>query len=128
MPATLEKEKLMKIIIIDDEEDIRELFSNFLEMSGSNQILTAATGKDAIALIERAKPEVVFLDIQLADNINGIEVLKVTREVSPGTRVVMMSSYLEEYGALTLSMGAFDFLKKPFNSDTLKAMVGKILG
>ena len=118
---------IMKIMIIDDEDDIRELFTNFLELIGGHEIFTAATGKEAIQLIEREKPEVAFLDIQLADNTNGIEVLKATREASPGTKVVMMSSYLEEYGALTMSMGAFDFLKKPFNANTLKAMVEKVL-
>ena len=114
-------------MIIDDEEAIRALFAQYMEMRGCSNILTAATGKDAISQIASEKPDVAFLDIQLADNISGIDVLKKIRELSPQTKVIMMSSYQEEYGALTQSLGAFDFLRKPFTAESLKNMVNKIL-
>ena len=118
----------MKIMIIDDEEAIRELFTQFMEMRGYKDVLAVATGKDAIAQAAAQKPDVAFLDVQLADNITGIEVLKNIRELSPTTKVIMMSSYQDEYGALTQSMGAFDFLRKPFTSESLKNMIKKVAG
>lgn len=116
----------MKVMIIEDEIDICDLFADYLEMRGCEKIFKVSTGKDAIAKIEQEKPDIIFLDIQLADNINGLEVLKKTREISPGTKVIMMSAYKEEYGEQTQELGAYGFLKKPFRADDLSKMLDKV--
>lgn len=123
------KERLMesmKVMIIEDEIDICDLFADYLEMRGCEKIFKVSTGKDAIARIEQEKPDIIFLDIQLADNVNGLEVLKKTREISPGTKVIMMSAYKEEYGEQTQELGAYGFLKKPFKADDLSNVFDKI--
>lgn len=117
----------MKIMIVEDEEDICELFSDYLEMKGCENILKVGTGKDAIAKIEQEKPDIIFLDIQLADNINGIEVLKKVRDIAPNTKVVIMSAYQEEYDRQIRELGAYDFLRKPFKAASLAKVLDKIL-
>ncbi len=117
----------MKIMIVEDEEDICELFSDYLEMKGCENIFKVATGKDAIAKIEQEKPDIVFLDIQLADNINGIEVFKKILDIAPNTKVVIMSAYQEEYDRQIQELGACDFLRKPFKAAVLTKVLDKIL-
>ena len=123
------KESLMesiKIMIVEDEKDICELFSDYLEMKGCEKVWHVSTGKEAIEKIEQESPDIVFLDIQLADNTNGIEVLRKAREISPDTKVIMMSAYKEEYGMQTHEMGAYGFLRKPFRADDLSKLLDKI--
>lgn len=117
----------LKIMIVEDETDICELFSDYLEMKGCKKILTASAGKEAIELLEVEKPDIIFLDIQLADNIDGIEVLKKAREISPGTKIIMMSAYQEEYGQKTRELGVSGFLRKPFKADDLDKILSHIL-
>lgn len=102
----------LRILIVEDEEDTRNALVNVLKRRGYN-ILEAAKGADAISIIESQKPGIVFLDIQLADSIDGMAVLKKSKEMAPQTEVIMMSAYQAEYGEQAKQMGAYDFLKKP---------------
>ena len=103
----------VKILVVEDEEFLRETIVEYLNMKGFENILTSSRGEDAIEHIEKEKPDFVFLDIQLADDVNGIEVLKKSRASSPDTKCIMMSAYQDEYGEEAMRIGAYCFLKKP---------------
>ena len=103
----------VKILMVEDEEYVRESFVKLLKCRGYNNILEASKGKDAIGIIEQQKPDIIFLDIQLADDIDGLEVLKQSKIISPETKVIMMSAYRTEYEQRAQKLGADDFLKKP---------------
>jgi len=117
----------IKVMIVEDEKDICELFTDYLEMKGCEKIWHVSTGKEAITKIEKEKPDVVFLDIQLADNTSGMVVLKKIQEISPNSKVIMMSAYQEEYGQQARDLGAYDFLRKPFRADSLAKILDKVL-
>ena len=117
----------LKIMIIEDEEDICDLLSDYLEMKGFENISKIFTGKEAMTRIQSEKPDIIFLDIQLADNIRGMEVLKKIKEILPHTQVVMMSAYQEEYGQKSQELGAYGFLRKPFRADALDQILHKII-
>lgn len=116
----------LKIMIIEDEADICDLLADYLGMKGCKNISKIFTGKDAMAKIELEKPDVIFLDIQLADNIRGLEVLKKIKELLPNTKTVMMSAYQEEHGQESQELGAYDFLRKPFRADSLDQILNRI--
>lgn len=103
----------LKICIVEDEDFVRESVVQLLNMKGYEHILEASRGQEAIAMIEKEKPDIVFLDIRLADNTNGVEVLKMSRGTSPNTKFVIMSAYQEEFEKQTKDLGAYGFLKKP---------------
>ena len=63
------------ILLVDDEPDVTELLKDFLELKGYENIETAGSGKEALEIISLKKPRFAFLDIQLSDEVNGIEVL-----------------------------------------------------
>jgi YesN/AraC family two-component response regulator len=117
----------LKICIVEDEDFVRESVVQLLNIKGYDHILEASRGQEAIAMIEKEKPDIVFLDIRLADNINGIEVLKRSRGTSPNTKFVMMSAYQDEFGKQTKDLGAYGFLKKPITkADTLINIIKEI--
>ena len=58
-----------KILIVEDEEDINELLKDFLVMKGYRDVTTVTKGKEALEFIKNDKPDVVFLDIVLEDDI-----------------------------------------------------------
>ncbi len=102
----------LKILVVEDDEDTRGPLVFLLRKRGYN-VLEASKGSEALDIMGKEKPDIVFLDIQLADNMNGIEVLRKTREVSLETKVIIMSAYREEYMQQTEELGAYSFLKKP---------------
>jgi len=102
----------MKILIVEDEEDTRVAFSNMLKKRG-HQVLGTGKGKEAIEIIEKEKPDMVYLDISLADDVDGMQVLKECKPKFPEIEIVMMSAYESEYKAESLRLGAHCFCKKP---------------
>jgi len=102
----------MRILIVEDEIDTREPFARMLKKRG-HTVLETATGKEAIELIEKEKPDMVYLDISLADSISGMDVLKQCKPKFPEIEIVMMSAYEAEYKAESLKLGAHCFCTKP---------------
>jgi len=81
----------MSVLIIDDEPDFLEMTKMALEMEG-HKIITATSGKEAIDLIKKNKPDMVFLDIKMPD-MDGIETLRRIREFDNKTPVIMVTAY-----------------------------------
>jgi YesN/AraC family two-component response regulator len=117
-----------KILIVEDEEDINELLKDFLEMKGCNDVTTVTRGREALEYLKNGKFDIVFLDIVLEDDVDGMEVLKEGRAVSADTKFVMMSAYKEEYGRKAKELGACAFLGKPVEVSTIKDVLKKIAG
>jgi two-component system nitrogen regulation response regulator NtrX len=115
-----------KILIVDDQSDIRVLLSEFLEDEGY-EVFVASDGQDALKLIEFNKPDIVLLDIWLNDKrFDGIGILDIIREKFPNILTIMMSGHGNiETAVSTLKKGAFDFIEKPFQSERLSSMLSK---
>jgi len=119
---TLLRNQMHSILIVDDEPGILTTLSSILEDEGF-ETLTAATGTDAMATFREQSPDVVFLDIWLADH-DGLEILQAMREHDPTATIVMMSGHGTPSTAVkAIKMGAFDYLEKPLSYDrTMQAV------
>jgi DNA-binding NtrC family response regulator len=117
-----------KILIVEDEEDINELLKDYLEMKGYSHVTTVTKGRQALELIKKDKPDIVFLDIVLEDDVDGMEVLKEGRAVSAQTKFVMMSAYKDEYGQKAKDLGACAFLGKPVEMNAIKNILKEMIG
>ena len=119
--------ELPSILIVDDNEDNRYTLQLLLEGDGHERISTAASGNEAIALIEKEKFSLVLLDLMMPD-LNGDEVLKVIKS-DPDKRdipVVMISADTDvEKVSQCIELGADDYLSKPFNPTILRARIGR---
>jgi len=101
-----------KLLVIDDEQGIRDFLLSAFEDKVSN-ILTASTGKNGLALVKSERPDLVLLDIRLSD-MSGIEVLKGINEFDPDIIVIMITAYGTMQTAIeAMKMGAYDFILKP---------------
>ena len=118
----------MKILVVEDESDLCDLIVNYLQIKKCGEILSTGKGQEAISLIEANKPDVVLLDIQLADNVDGIQVLEKSLKISPSTKIIMMSAYKEEYAEKALEMGATRFLRKPVQTQQIIRVIDEIKG
>jgi excisionase family DNA binding protein len=119
-----------RILVVDDDPQIVELFQDILGRDGRFEIAAAATGYDAGLLTESFKPHLIVLDYMLPD-INGNIVCKRLRErpESKDTRVVFVSGVVNQGEVEQLmAAGADDFIKKPFNVHKLMARIGELLG
>ncbi len=113
-----------RILVVDDEEDIRDLLGDRLRMYGY-EVFTASYGAEALEKVDEMFPELVLLDILLPD-MDGIEVLSRIKGEHPETLVIMITAYGSVQRAVeAMKQGAYDFIEKPFNPDLIRIKVGK---
>ena len=117
-----------KILIVDDEEHIRELLKFNLNNSGYDTIL-ASNGVEALKYAKDEKPDLVLLDIMIPE-MDGIEVCKNIRaeKTLVNTSIIMLTAKSEELDKiLGLELGADDYITKPFSIRELLARVKAVL-
>jgi len=117
-----------EILVVDDEEDIRDLVSGILGDEGY-ETRTAADGDSAIAAVRQRRPQLVILDIWLqGSRLDGIQVLDAIKREQPDIPVVMISGHgTIETAVASIRKGAYDFIEKPFKADRLIHVVGRSL-
>ncbi|HZK80817.1 MAG TPA: response regulator [Humisphaera sp.] len=118
-----------KILVVDDDPEIVELFVDVLERDGRFEVKTAATGYDAGIITQEFLPDLVILDYMLPD-INGNVVCQTIRK-NPNfehMKIVIVSGVVnqDEINDL-LKAGADEFVKKPFNIEKLIEKIGQLL-
>ena len=108
------------ILIVDDEEDIRELVAGILDDEG-HETRTAHDADSALASISERVPRLVFLDIWLqGSRLDGLELLDEIKTLHPDLPVVMISGHgTIETAVSAIRRGAYDFIEKPFKADRL---------
>ena len=110
-----------KILIIDDEGLIRNVLSQALS-NEHTEVKTAATGSDALLSINSSSYNLCFLDIQLPD-MNGMEVMRKIKAISPETKVVIMTANLvTEEMKKEIQKIAYGFVSKPFGLSQIKTI------
>lgn len=122
--------KTRRVLVVDDDPKILELFKDVLERAGGFAVRTASTGYDAGMLTESFRPHLIVLDYMLPD-INGNVVCKRVRESEAlhDTKVLVVSGVVEadEVDRL-MDSGADGFIKKPFDLRELVARIEALLG
>ena len=132
-----------KILIVDDDPDIRLSLQNRITFMGHDPV-TALDGKEALRLIQEEEPDLVLLDLELP-LLSGLDILKHVRNSSaphnaledetpqtPGTHTTPLIVILTAYGTVeravqAMQLGAYDFVPKPFTADHLTVVVNKAL-
>jgi len=113
------------ILVVDDERKIRQLVRAYLEKDGYT-VIEATTGPEALDKVRVHQPDLVVLDVMLP-GLDGIEVLREIRTFSD-VYVVMLTAKTEEVDkVIGLSVGADDYLAKPFSPRELVARVRAVL-
>jgi len=107
-------EHKIKILVIDDEKNIRLTLRDILEDDG-HIVLEAGSGEDGIEILKKENADLVLLDIRLP-GMDGIEVLKAIRELDESLDVIMISGHATVGTAVdALRIGAYDFWRNRFH-------------
>jgi DNA-binding response OmpR family regulator len=116
---------MMKILLVDDENLILYSLAATLKHDGS-EVTAVANGKDALGEIRRSPYDICFLDVNLPD-ANGFELMKTVQEISPATRIIIMTAVDLNDGQMRyLHNNACYFLPKPFNLEEVRSLVDNI--
>lgn len=116
-----EKTMKSKILIVDDEQNIREIFEKIF--SNDYTVFTAANGGIALEIITREKPSLVLVDIVMPV-MDGIDVLKKIKTMKDRPSVIVLTSSEDVRTATkALELGARSYITKPFEVDEIKKIV-----
>ena len=110
---------MAKILLIDDEAQVRMLVQVALEGAG-HHVLTAENGKHALRLLEHQEVDVILVDILMPD-MDGLELIPLLRKTRPASKIIAISGGSGEWNYLDTAkcFGAHDTLKKPFSLQEL---------
>jgi two-component system, NtrC family, nitrogen regulation response regulator NtrX len=109
---------MRRVLIVDDEAGIRQALGQLLEFEGY-EVRAAENAVDGVALYEKWRPHLVFMDVKMA-GIDGLEALKLVRDMDPAAVVVMISGHATIQTAVEATQrGAYDILEKPLDTDRI---------
>lgn len=114
------------VLVVDDEESLRELLSVMLTKEGYS-IQTAASAEDALLTFQRGRYDVVLSDVRMP-GMDGITLLGRLREADPDILVIVMTAFSTWQRAVeAMRLGAFDYVRKPFDNRDVKATIARAI-
>lgn len=117
---------MIKLLIVDDEPGLCSLLKKQFSSIGFT-VLTAINGQEALSAARKEKPKVVLLDIKML-GVSGFEVLKEMKEMDKKIKVIMVTALSDEKTRKkALSLGADEFITKPYESEELEEVVGRVV-
>jgi len=115
-----------RVLIVDDEEQMRELLAKVLEKNGY-QVTTAGDGGQALTLLEKEPMDLVVTDVRMP-GLDGMEALKAIKELNPEIVVIIMTAFGSiDQAVQAVKEGAYDYINKPFKIDEMLLTIKKAL-
>ena len=120
LPALTRQQAGMSILVIDDDPEIRSSVGMFLQARG-HMVYEAADGFVGVRVLRREAVDIVITDVKMP-GMDGFEVLRKVKRLSPDTEVIVVTAFSEvEHAFRAMRDGAFDFFTKPFKVEELNA-------
>ncbi len=117
---------MAKVLVVDDEPDMRWLLSSLLKGQGL-EVALARDGQEALERVSKEAPQVVLLDIKMP-RMDGMEALQKIKEAYPQLPAIILTAYGDVQSAVqAMKLGAYDYLTKPFNNDDLTFTINRAL-
>ena len=121
-----EADRIPRVLVVDDEPNIRELVQVALKFHGC-QVTTAASGADALRQVDMVRPDLIVLDVMLPD-LDGFEVCRRLRAAGNEVPVIFLTARDTSSDTVTgLAIGGDDYVTKPFSVEALVARVRAVL-
>ena len=117
---------MRRILIVDDDKDLRFNLSCVLKEEG-HEVITAADGKQAFKALAQSAPDLVLLDVRLP-GMDGVELLEEMKKIEKNLPIIMLTAYSDVKSAVkAMRLGAFDYITKPFDEEELILIIEKAL-
>ncbi|MBW7848110.1 MAG: sigma-54-dependent Fis family transcriptional regulator [Bacteroidales bacterium] len=117
---------MKRILIVDDEENVRYSFKKFFR-DGQTTIAEAKNGNEAINLLKKGEFDLVLMDIEMP-GLSGLEAIQHIKKMHPNLPVIIMTAFgTTERVIAAMKYGAFEYIEKPFDLDRLKEIVKEAL-
>lgn len=114
------------ILIVDDEDAIRQALASFLRQSGFPNVVEGRNGEEALAILEREQFFLVVTDISMPV-MGGLELLARIKQSYPDTDVAVVTGHLElDFAIQAIKNGAFDYFKKPFRFEEVLSTIHRV--
>ncbi|MBI4403968.1 MAG: sigma-54-dependent Fis family transcriptional regulator [Deltaproteobacteria bacterium] len=115
-----------RILVVDDEESIREFFEIMLKREGY-EVVTASNGIEALEALKKRQADLVITDIQMPE-MSGLELLGKIREMDSELMVIMITAFGSTETAIeAMKLGAYDYIQKPFKIEEVKIIIRQAL-
>lgn len=117
---------LSRILVVDDEESIREFFQIMLKREGY-EVFTASNGREGFDFLKKNPVDLIISDIQMPE-MSGLELLSKVKELDPEMVVLMITAFgSTEIAVEAMKRGAYDYVQKPFKIDEVKIVIRQAL-
>jgi DNA-binding NtrC family response regulator len=124
---TTETKTGTSILVVDDDEETRELLWEVLSEEGY-RVRTTGSGEEALAIGQQEFFDVIVSDIRLGPNLSGLDVLRAYKSVQPESEVILITAFGSMETAIeAVKAGAFDYISKPFKIDEVLLQVQRAL-
>lgn len=111
-----------RILVVDDEDEVRQLVAEFLEAKGYS-VITAATGLEALTAVKHYQPDLVLMDIMMP-KMNGLETIQRIRQIDRRVGIIMMTAVEDESVAReAMKRDAYDYITKPLDFGYLELAI-----
>jgi CheY-like chemotaxis protein len=119
---------MSSILVVEDEQQVRSLIKETLELGGYPDINVVGSGKEAVQFCQERVPDLVITDLVMPD-MDGLQLIRSLRKSDSNLRIVAISgAAVNNLLKMAIALGAIGTLGKPFTANELLAMVDKILG
>ena len=116
-----------RVLIVDDEESVADLFREFLVGLG-HEVEACATGRAALEAFDRFQPDAVLTDLNLDREMSGFDVMKAVKERNEHIPIIVVTGFASVDTAIqALRDGAYDYIVKPCNLEELDKLLGRAL-
>ncbi|MBW2308968.1 MAG: sigma-54-dependent Fis family transcriptional regulator [Deltaproteobacteria bacterium] len=114
-----------KVLVVDDEEIIRESLSGWLQEDGL-EVMTAESGPEALQAMERETFDLMLVDLKMPD-MDGVQFLQKAQNIRPQTPVLIMTAYASvDTATQAIKEGAYDYVTKPFDPEKISLTIREI--
>lgn len=116
--------KIGRVLVVDDEEGIREILSNYL-IEMNFDVVTAIDGLDGLNIYKKNKVDLIVSDLMMP-NMDGLEFLKEVRKIDDEVIFIMITGYPTIQTAVeTIQEGAYDYITKPFRIEDVRLRINR---
>ncbi len=122
----MQRDQLKKVLIVEDDMIISMVLERMINKMGFDVVEKATTGEKAISLAQEHDPDIILMDIQLKDDIDGITAMQKIRKSSEVPVIYITGNSDQYYKERAHKTNYIDYLVKPIQMDDLKESINKV--